>query len=204
MWNSNNVSTESWALAYIWPGCSALYPWLGSPHLFPEFLSCFFSPQSPCGQSQEAGIRDLFSHLYSQLFILFMSLEKSELCSSPTIWGAAQESGNIHFLGKLASGKILDLRTVGQGKQEISSIWCSYPPLVTWLGIKRFCSQKEFNFEILINMDSKAFLSFMLPVSLWLSFLPVPSFSNLSNLLGLLSDWLARLVLEYLEGFTSL
>ena len=159
MWNSNNVSTESWALAYIWPGCSALYPWLGSPHLFPEFLSCFFSPQSPCGQSQEAGIRDLFSHLYSQLFILFMSLEKSELCSSPTIWGAAQESGNIHFLGKLASGKILDLRTVGQGKQEISSIWCSYPPLVTWLGIKRFCSQKEFNFEILINMDSKAFLN---------------------------------------------
>ena len=70
-WNSNNVSTQSYALAYIWPGCSALYPWLGSPLLFPEFLSCSFSPQSPCGQSQEAGIRDLFSHLYSELIILF-------------------------------------------------------------------------------------------------------------------------------------
>lgn len=71
--------------------------------------------------------------------------------------------------------------------------------------VQMFCLQKDkFSFENLISKDLKAFLLFRIPVSFWLSFLPAPSFSNLSSLLVLLSDRLVRLDLEYLEGFTSL
>lgn len=138
-------------------------------------------PSHPVGSHRRQGLETIFTPVFSIHHSVYVLGKECELCSSPKIWGGAQESGEQTLPRKTSIWE--NPRFKNSWTREARNQWYLDFHLSTlsyMTGNQRFCSQKRIPvLRFLINMDSKTFLSFRLPVSLWLSFLPVPSFKPL-------------------------
>lgn len=154
----------------------------------PRIPVLLMSPSHPqLGSHRRQGLKFIFTPVFSIHHSVCVLGKECELCSSPKIWGGAQESENKHFLGKLASGKIHRFKNSWTREARNQYYLVLLSTLSYMTGNQRFCSQKRNSVLILINMDSKpsCHLGYL---SLWLSFLQFLLLQTSQICLTLLSD----------------
>lgn len=162
------------------------YPWTRLLHLCPGLAPSL--TQSLYVGNTEAGLEIYFHTCILNSSFCLCPWKEVSCVLALKIWGGAQESEEQTLPRKTSIWENPRFKNswTREARNQYYLVLLSTPSYN--IGIKDSGSQKRIQFWNFDKYGLKTFLSFRLPVSLWLSFLPVPSFSNLSNLLGLL--WL--------------